>query len=393
MQNLETDLTFAIEKVLCGTWRERKQMIDKVFTKDAKFWHLFHNAHGRDNIHGIYQFWAFTNYPPLKIKFLRVAGDKEANIAIVDLLEYCNVWPMPPWTFFGGPVMRLHVIFGFEDTPEGKKINYQEDHSMWTESLLFHTLPRPVGDFLENHWLPLMGKAVAGLGHALYQCQVGDEKEINFQQVDGGQNGTKGGSGLLDVRRDLPKAVRRIFSGTPAQRKAAIHELYSEDAVVWNATYIVRGRQAIFGAFQLWCALNHIKVKINRIVPAGDLVLVDAVQEARPRFLPDFVAPWVVWNHIVLRLGDSPDGRGKVIVRHENHPMGTEATLIYNLWIFSWLINLIRRLMGIVFGFGGRVLYMALETYHGQKVIDKDLWDAPVEFMPPDRSVPTPGNE
>lgn len=38
MQNLEADLTFAIEKVLCGTWRERKQMIDKVFTKDAKFW-------------------------------------------------------------------------------------------------------------------------------------------------------------------------------------------------------------------------------------------------------------------------------------------------------------------------------------------------------------------
>ena len=46
--------------------------------------------------------------------------------------------------------------------------------------------------------------------------------------------------------------------------------------------------------------------------------------------------------------------------------MGTEATLIYNLWIFSWLINLLRRLMGIIFGFGGRVLYMALETYHGQ---------------------------
>ncbi len=39
MQNLEADLTFAIEKVLCGTWKERKQMIDKVFTKDAKFWY------------------------------------------------------------------------------------------------------------------------------------------------------------------------------------------------------------------------------------------------------------------------------------------------------------------------------------------------------------------
>ncbi len=29
---------------------------------------------------------------------------------------------------------------------------------MWTESLLFHTLPRPIGQFLENHWLPLMGE-------------------------------------------------------------------------------------------------------------------------------------------------------------------------------------------------------------------------------------------
>ena len=58
--------------------------------------------------------------------------------------------------------------------------------------------------------------------------------------------------------------------------------------------------------------------------------------------------------------------RGKIIVRHENHPMGTESTLIYNLWIFSWLINLIRRLTGLIFGFGGRVLYLALETYHGQ---------------------------
>lgn len=35
------------------------------------------------------------------------------------------------------------------------------------------------------------------------------------------------------------------------------------------------------------------------------------------------------------------------------------------------------------------------EGDHGglQKVIDKELWDAPVEFMPPQRDVPTPGNE
>lgn len=46
-------------------------------------------------------------------------GCEHANVCC------CSVWPVPPWTFFGGPVMRLHVIFGFEDTPEGKKINYQ----------------------------------------------------------------------------------------------------------------------------------------------------------------------------------------------------------------------------------------------------------------------------
>jgi hypothetical protein len=40
MQNLEKDLEFAIEKILCGTWKERKQMIDRVFTKDAKFWYI-----------------------------------------------------------------------------------------------------------------------------------------------------------------------------------------------------------------------------------------------------------------------------------------------------------------------------------------------------------------
>ena len=38
-----------------------------------------------------------------------------------------------------------------------------------------------------------------------------------------------------------------------------------QDAVVWNALYTVRSRDAIFGAFNLWCALNHVTVKITRI--------------------------------------------------------------------------------------------------------------------------------
>ena len=67
-----------------------------------------------------------------------------------------------------------------------------------------------------------------------YECQ-----EVDFQSVDGGQNGKKGGSGLVDVRRDLPKAVQSMFAGTASQRKAAIQRLYAEvsegtsSAVFW----------------------------------------------------------------------------------------------------------------------------------------------------------------
>ncbi|CAK0786568.1 hypothetical protein CVIRNUC_009781 [Coccomyxa viridis] len=393
MQNIDKDLEFAIEKVLCGTWKERKEVIDKVFVEDATFWHLFHNAFGRNNIHGIYQFWALSNWPPLKIKFLRVVGDTKANIAIVDLLEYCNVWPIPPWTFLGGPVMRLHVIFKFRDTPQGKKIYYQEDHSVWSESALLHTFPA-IGRLMEEYSMPLIGRMVSGLGLALYQCETSDtHKEVDFQTPDAKQNGRKGSTGLVDIHRDLPKAVEGIFHGSAAQRKAVIQDLYAEDAVVWNLAYTVTGKRAIFGVFNLWCTLNHVNVKINRILPAGDLVMVDAVQEARPKWLPDFIAPWVVWNYIVLRLGDAPDGRGKVIVRHENHPMGTEATFIYNLWIFSYLINFIRRLTGIIWGFTGRVIYLALDTFDTQKDSERHLSDAPTEFVPPERDVPTPNED
>ena len=38
-----------------------------------------------------------------------------------------------------------------------------------------------------------------------------------------------------------------------------------QDAVVWNSMYIVKGRQAIFGAVNLWCSMNKIEVKINRM--------------------------------------------------------------------------------------------------------------------------------
>ena len=70
-------------------------------------------------------------------------------------------------------------------------------------------------------------QCVASLGEWLSRMII-VLQEVDFQRVDGGQSGSKGSSGLLDVRRDLPKAVRAIVSGTPAQRKAAIQNLYAE---------------------------------------------------------------------------------------------------------------------------------------------------------------------
>ena len=34
---------------------------------------------------------------------------------------------------------------------------------------------------------------------------------------------------------------------------------------MWNLAYTVTGKRAIFGVFNLWCTLNHVNVKINRI--------------------------------------------------------------------------------------------------------------------------------
>ncbi len=55
-----------------------------------------------------------------------------------------------------------------------------------------------------------------------------------------------------------------------------------------------------------------------------------------------------------------------MIVRHENHPLGTEATLIYNLGPLSWAINRVRAAMGIIFGAAGRAIYYGLQLWESQ---------------------------
>ena len=53
-------------------------------------------------------------------------------------------------------------------------------------------------------------------------------QEVDFQTLDAKHNGRKGSTGLVDIHKDLPKAVEGIFHGTAAQRKAVIQDLYAE---------------------------------------------------------------------------------------------------------------------------------------------------------------------
>lgn len=70
-----------------------------------------------------------------------------------------------------------------------------------------------------------------------------------------------GGAQLLDL--DMLFAKPGVLCGV----SCCVFEAawWVQDALVWNAMYIVRGRKAIFGAVNLWCYFNHIDVKINRI--------------------------------------------------------------------------------------------------------------------------------
>lgn len=56
MQSLEEGVPLTIANILeSHNWRRRKDLVNKVFTPDAVFWHPFFIVHGRHDILGIYQ--------------------------------------------------------------------------------------------------------------------------------------------------------------------------------------------------------------------------------------------------------------------------------------------------------------------------------------------------
>lgn len=58
MRSLESDVPETISRVLSThDWRNRKQLIEKVFVPESKFWHLFFQTVNRRELFGVYQMW------------------------------------------------------------------------------------------------------------------------------------------------------------------------------------------------------------------------------------------------------------------------------------------------------------------------------------------------
>ena len=62
-----------------------------------------------------------------------------------------------------------------------------------------------------------------------------------------------------------------------------------------------------------------------------------------------------------------------MIVRHENHPLAVEATLLANLGPISWLLTIIRAINGVLFGVAGRIIYYACHFVHTELPMLLDL--------------------
>ena len=58
MRSLDKDVPKTISSVLSThDFRGRKDLIEKVFTEDVKFWHLFFQTVNRKELFGVYQMW------------------------------------------------------------------------------------------------------------------------------------------------------------------------------------------------------------------------------------------------------------------------------------------------------------------------------------------------
>lgn len=74
MQSLREGVPMTIAHILeSHNWRRRKDLVDKVFTPDAEFWHPFFIVRSRHEILGIYQVRAWPCSLLQLVKLLPIA--------------------------------------------------------------------------------------------------------------------------------------------------------------------------------------------------------------------------------------------------------------------------------------------------------------------------------
>ena len=87
----------------------------------------------------------------------------------------------------------------------------------------------------------------------------------------------------------------------------------------------------------------------------------------------DGVVPGAVTWGCVPTHGLCARARSKVIVKHENHPLVVEATLVSNLGPISSLLIIMRAINGILFGVVGRLIYYICDIVHRQLPLLLDM--------------------
>lgn len=335
-------------------WRRRKDLVNKVFTPDAVFWHPFFIVHGRHDILGIYQLWGANNVK-INVTYDRVVPDSANNVVVVDLLETVRVWWIP-LTWFGVPMnFILHTVFDVEQTPEGYIYKRQEDHALVLESLMYSnpllTLGLPY--LLKNYICPASGRLAAASGNYLHRVFDTSGKQGRQQNAR---------VGMMDLTRELSKAMEVIGAGNDAHRVHMMNSVYSDDMTFWHPALTVAGKQDLLGVARLWTFLfKDLEVYTRRVVPSysEDVMLIDLERRFRPRLYPVFFPPIVLWVHVIVHLvgAQGPHG-GKLISRHEEHIMWEESLLMRNLGPLSHVFHdYFRPFMGKLFSTLGNLIY------------------------------------
>lgn len=212
MRTLDKDVPKTISSVLSThDFHGRKELIDKVFKEDVKFWHLFFQTVNRRELFGVYQMWGFYNFW-IGVDYTRVVPDRKNHRVVVDLIETINIW----WTIFpylGIPIhLNMHVVLGTDPHPDPSTrdeliFTYQEDHIFWVESFLALNpiLTLGLGPLCLKYLRPVAGSAYAAIGNLVYSRDLDVPNHLKRRPQK---------KGFDNIEKDLIDAIHTAYGGS-----------------------------------------------------------------------------------------------------------------------------------------------------------------------------------